>query len=464
MSHRAACLALLLAGAALARPGIVPPGGVVPIDPLPGTTLTLGEPSGVLRPLLGVNIGPIPAGDATVDLTEAYHVAGVTTIRTHDYYGPLDMATLYPDQDADPASPASYDFGASDAVFARILAGGFEPYLRLGDSYSAAPGYPPAVPRRPRNAAHWVKAAVEVVRHYESLARSARRPLTRVEIWNEPDNARFWDGTREEFCALYVAAARAIKSAFPHLLVGGPGWAPSGALAPNGRAFTRAFVAAVASAGAPLDFLSFHVYSNDPETYRGMARFYRAALDGAGLTAVPLDVSEWNTETRNATAAEALELRTGGRGAAIVTAAQIVLQEEGIVSSCLYRGPDPSVNAPQFYGIFHADGRPKRAALAFSLWKRLADHPERLAIAAERLAGPALYAIAGRDAAGEIAVLVANPSSAAAAFRVARRDGAVTQLLVEEVSDAAETIVSRPVTGDTVGVPPHAALFVTLRP
>jgi len=75
------------------------------------------------------------------------------------------MATIYPDQNADPSDPASYDFAASDEVFAAILAGGFEPYLRLGDSWNNAPRFPAADPRRPTNPGNWTRAAVEVVRH-----------------------------------------------------------------------------------------------------------------------------------------------------------------------------------------------------------------------------------------------------------------------------------------------------------
>lgn len=430
----------------------------------PGTTLTLGAAAGTIRPLLGVNIGPIPAGQATVDLTGAYREQGITSIRTHDYYGPLDMSTLYPNQNADPASPASYDFAASDAVFAKILAGSFEPYLRLGDSYSAGIGYPPAVPRRPTNPANWVKAAVEVVRHYDDAARWAGRPLRHVEIWNEPDNGRFWDGTHQEFFDLFVSAATALKAAFPHLSVGGPGFAPSGALAPQGQAMTRGLLAAIAASGAPLDFLSFHVYSNEPGVYREIVRFYRDELDTRGFGAVPLHITEWNTDTRSVPASEALALRAGGRGAAILSSVQVVLQEEGVVESYLYRGPDPSVTAPEFYGVFFADGRAKPAARALGLWKRLADGPERLALASSRASGPELFALAGRNEAGEETILVANPAATATSLRVVRSDGAtVTCIRVDEVSDAAATTTSRLVEGDTVDVPGYSTLLLTLR-
>lgn len=437
-------------------------GAAAPGSPAPGTTLALGPPAGTIRPLLGVNIGPIPAGEATADLTEAYHEAGVTSIRTHDYYGPLDMATLYPSQAADPESPASYDFAASDAVFARIVAGGFEPLLRLGDSYSAAVGYPPAVPRRPTNPDGWVAAAVEVVRHYDDASRWGGRPLRYVEIWNEPDNGRFWDGTQQEFFALFSKAARALKAAFPHLLVGGPGFAPSGALAPQGQAMTRGLLDRLRADGVAIDFLSWHSYSNEPETVRSMARFYRSELDARGFASVPTVIDEWNTETRNASPEDALALRAGGRGASILTATWVVLQEEGIVEASVYRGPDPSMNAPQFYGLFYADARPKRTGLALGLWKRLADHPERLALSASRADGtPALYALAGRSGSGEVALLVANPSSTATSVRLALPGGSAPSCLrVTEVSDASDAGIARTVAGDTAAVPAYATLLL----
>jgi xylan 1,4-beta-xylosidase len=396
--------------------------------------LTLGAPEGGIRPLLGVNIGPLPQGDpGNADLTEAYHHIGVTMIRTHDYYGPLDMATLYPDQTADPANLASYDFAESDKIFNAILAGDFEPYVRLGDSYNAGPGFPAASPRAPRNRSNWVRAAVEVVRHYDALAAGK---LRYVEIWNEPDNMQFWDAGRAEFFSLYVETARALKEEFPHLRVGGPGFTPAGALSPTGQAFTRAFLDFVQARSAPLDFFSWHLYSNDPHDVTNAARFYRAALDAHGFTAAESHVTEWNTEVKNfPDAATEQSIRLGGRGAAILTAQWIAMQNEGVAQAAFYRGPDPSMNAPSFYGLFYADGQPKRAALAFSLWAQLAAHPERLSLTFDSDSG--LWVIAGRNTAGEIAVLIANPTDTAHVWQLNNPAG---QIAVQEVSDASETI------------------------
>ena len=135
---------------------------------LKAQTLTIGARTGAsVQPLLGINAGPGPQGDSgNVDLTAAYQQRGVNLVRNHDYYGPLDMSTLYPDRSKDPLLQSSYNFTgvldaryarSSDSVFASIVGGGFEPYFRLGDSYNNVKA-PDSTQR-----ANWVQAAVQVL-------------------------------------------------------------------------------------------------------------------------------------------------------------------------------------------------------------------------------------------------------------------------------------------------------------
>lgn len=426
-------------------------------------TVTIGGASGTILPLLGVNIGPVPAGTSTnPELTAPYQAIGVTSIRTHDYYGPLDMATLFPTPSADPANPASYDFAKSDEVWAAILAGGFAPYLRLGDSYTNGAGYPPARPRKPRSTETWVKAAVEVVRHYTDPFRWGKSRLRDLEIWNEPDNATFWDGTREEFYDLYAAAAKALKAAFPTTRVGGPGFTPGGALAPSGQAFTRGLLDAVKAQGTPLDFLSWHAYTNDPDAFASAAAFYRQELTSRGLTTTTMHVSEWNTSAERVSAAEATEVRLMSRGASILTQGFLAFQDGGVTAANLYRGPDPALEAPTFYGIFRADARPKRSALAFTLWTRLAAHATRRAVT---LSGTGIVAMAGADDAGEVAVLVANRSAQATGYRLVRADGrTIASGTAYQVDDSTETITPLTFRGDTLPLPAWSVQLVILSP
>jgi xylan 1,4-beta-xylosidase len=66
----------------------------------------------------------------------------------------------------------------------------------------------------------------------------------------------FWTGTQEEYFRLYETAGRAIKAVDDRLQVGGPSTAASG--------WIPDFLDFVQESGAPLDFLSTHLYGNLP--------------------------------------------------------------------------------------------------------------------------------------------------------------------------------------------------------
>ncbi len=106
-------------------------------EPESGITLGPDLAGEFIKPLLGVNAGPAPVGEAeTVDLSSEYTALGVNYVRTHDFYGPLDLAVMYPDRTADPAVKDSYNFTESDLRWRAIVDCGAQPYFRLGDSYS----------------------------------------------------------------------------------------------------------------------------------------------------------------------------------------------------------------------------------------------------------------------------------------------------------------------------------------
>lgn len=405
----------------------------------PDSSVVIGQPDGAtIRPLLGVNAGPLRAGTdaANADLTAAYRQAGVNLVRTHDFYGALDISIMYPDRKANPAAASSYDFTQSDLAWKSITDGGFEPYFRLGDSWNNARPPADALER-----ANLVKAAVEVLRHYRSGKWNGFSTAFRyVEVWNEPDNQQFWPKPRTplEFFQLYCEAASAIKKEFPALKVGGPGTTPAAALMPQGRKWTQDFLAYVRQQGAPLDFFSWHMYSNSASMYAEAAAYYRQALDNAGFTQTVKHITEWNTEMKKGqeTSAETLAMRTGGKGAAALSAAWIELQrQQDLEVSTFYRGNDTSSDLPTFFGLYYADGRPKVIALAFTLWHSLTLYPDRLDVS---LSSPAaLAALAGRDSSGRIAVLISNPTDSAVNVVLAFSDNRkVSQVTLNTASDA----------------------------
>ena len=430
--------------------------------------LVVGARTGAsVRSLLGVNVGPGPQGDTgNVDLTAAYQQRGVNLVRNHDYYGPLDMATMYPDRSKDPMQSSSYNFTgvldtrygrSSDSVFASIVNGGFEPYFRIGDSYNNVS--PPNSAQLP----NWSQAAVQVLKHYRSGQWSGFNSNFRfVEIGNEPDNQIFWPSplTSNDFNQLYDQTARAVRSAFPSLKIGGPGWAPSGCLAPEGQAKVRSLLDYVKAANSPLDFMSFHVYGTDATTYQTCAQFYRTELDNRGLNGVELHITEWNTPNGSAGSTTG-QLRYNAQGAAYMTAAWIKLQGAGVAESTFYRGSDPAPNSPEFYGIFYGDGRPKKVAEAFSLWRDFTAYEHVL----QSSGGPAGTTwLVAESAAGARAMLIANPSTSSVSSSISFADGKTLDDYQVSTSTVSDGVVIEPLTGSTVSVPAKSTVLLRLTP
>lgn len=251
-----------------------------------------------------------------------------------------------------------------------------------------------------------------------------------MEIYNEPDNGRFCKGRREDFFTLFAQTAKLLKQAFPELKIGGPGWAPTGFKTPQGRGMSRSFLEFCRAQSVPLDFLSFHVYSNDPSDYLAAAKYYRSLLDTHGYHAAELHITEWNTENPEGGDRDPF-VRTGARGVAINTAAWIHLQELGVAFSAFYRGNDTSPALPTFFGLFLADGRPKPVANTFRLWSKMTSYPQRLHT---KMSRSDLRVLGGSNRSGEVALLIANTAPEPVSLRIEGLPVGSGALTVEEIN------------------------------
>jgi hypothetical protein len=385
-------------------------------------TYTLGSKAGTVQPLLGVNAGPLhwDGKSTTQDVKNGFKQIGVKAVRTHDFPTAVDMALMYPDRSKDPTLQSSYNFTSgstsadysSDAAIAAIRDNGQTVYLRIWDSAGGVQA--PTASERD----NWVKATVEVVRHYQEGKWSGYSGLINtVEIGNEPDSSGFWPSTytKEEFFKLYADTAKAIRTAFPTLKIGGPGVTQSGFNGTVGKQWTQAFLDYVKSAGAPLDFFSWHLYTTNPADYQTGAAYYRNELDKRGYTATELHITEWNTHadsgaTDSTTIASNESVRVKSQGAAINTSAWINLQQQGVTQSYFYRANNPSFNDPEKYGLFTSDGIPTKTGLAFSLWSEFAAYSDRIDPQASSTVD-GLKVLAAQRSDGQIAVLAANTGS-----------------------------------------------------
>ncbi len=142
------------------------------------------------------------------------------------------------------------------------------------------------------NAVH-AEVVKRVVMHVKgTFAGGLSKPLTYVEIGNEPDLpfTYFWTGTRAQFLAMYQACAAALDAQFGSAIKVGAAsfaWGPGEA----DPTFPQDFLAGLGS--SRLDFLGFHVYQDEPET-RWAERLSKAkSLRDALRPAAELHVPEW---------------------------------------------------------------------------------------------------------------------------------------------------------------------------
>ncbi|MCI0477862.1 MAG: hypothetical protein L0Y55_16595, partial [Anaerolineales bacterium] len=143
----------------------------------------------------------------------------------------------------------------------------------------------------------------------------------------------------------------------------------------------------------------------------------------------------------------------------------IGLQQKNIEVATFYRGTEPARVMPTWYGLFYADGKPKRIAHAFALWSKTAAHATRLETRAS--ATTALWMLAGRDGAGEIALLLANPSDQPTTFTINFADKRTIsdfKISISQVSDASEQIQTRAPNNNVVTIGANTVQLIVLTP
>jgi hypothetical protein len=385
--------------------------------------------NGVIRPLHGINKGPLVAG-GIIDLTAGQRELNTPLNRLHDCRWPnpdvVDIHTLFPDFNADPDRAESYAFAATDEYIAGVLATGAQVVYRLGESIEHTKTKRWVHP--PRDMEKWARICAGVVRHYNhGWAGGARHGIRYWEIWNEPENRpSCWTGSDEDFLRLYAAASRAVKAVDATLKVGGASFGYSGKFERGvfqPSEFVTNFLARCRRDALPLDFFSWHCYTDDPAELTRRTRAIRALLDAHGFTKAENHLNEWNYLPGNSwhglsrtAAPEAREKfyqeMAGPAGAAFLTVALIELQDAPLDAGNFYHaeiGP---------WGTFTENGVPMKNFHALKAFAAMLGTPRR--VSATGGVEGRLAVVAGLDAAGRRAqVLVSHYSGGPARVRLA---------------------------------------------
>jgi len=319
----------------------------------------LSKKGGKFKILNATNGGPRHkrhAADQYITNFTEYKAARIPYSRNHDsafhaiYGGPYshDITCIFPNFDADPYSPDSYDFACTDEAIFTCLDAGTETFFRLGQTIEHQIKKHGTIP--PKDFNKWAVICEHIIRHYnEGWADGFNLNIEYWEIWNEPENdpddstnKRTWGGTRAQFFDMYEIAAKHLKGCFPNLKIGGP------ALAWD-EEYANEFLRNMSERNVPIDFFSWHIYCTEPTDMMEKAKRIKALLKKYNYNNAESILNEWNyIKGWTNEFVYSLEIIHGLKGAAFVMACICEAQKSDAIDMLMYYDTRPSA----FNGAF----------------------------------------------------------------------------------------------------------------
>jgi hypothetical protein len=343
---------------------------------------------------------PITNAATCADISKSLSRLDVPITRMHDC--PLDnpgmrlvdIHCVFPFFDADPSKPENYYFDQTDDYLKNCLDYGTKIMYRLGVSIEHSRNHYWTKP--PKDYGKWAEISAQIIRHYnEGWANGFHWNIEYWEIWNEADAdlPQLWDGTWSQFIDFYVETSTILKSRFPHLKIGGPSMAKLHTR--EGQA-VRQFLESCRDAGAPLDFFSWHQYSDKPHKIIASPAQAKALLEAYGYGSAELHLTEWHYHLGwgsdcDKTRAKLLgQMMLGPDAAAYLAAVLIGWQDTPLTMGHYYTGS----NLGGGYGLFEPVGIPTCGYDAFDYFNRLVQQPARRKATSS---DPDTYVIAAGD-------------------------------------------------------------------
>jgi xylan 1,4-beta-xylosidase len=373
---------------------------------------------GLIRPLHGVNLGPL-CYRGTVDLSVYHRELAIPLTRLHDVpwvnAEAVDIHTVFPDFRNDPAQAESYQFAPTDDYILAITNVQSRIVYRLGESIEHTARqyhvHPPSDPQK------WAAICLGIIRHYNhGWAQGFRHDIRYWEIWNEPDvRPSMWTGTDLDYFRLYEVTAKAIKAEFPEVKVGGPALGGTGRFLGDSfqpSAFLTNFLSFCQQHQAPLDFFSWHCYTSQPWELPRRAGAVRHLLDQYGFVQTESHLNEWNylpnddwrplvRQGQGTPRERWFEEMGGPAGAAFDATVLLLLQDAPVDAANFYTGEI------QGFGLFNFQGVPKTSFYAFKAFRELLNTPMRVQAIGNQAGQLAVLAGVGANR-SRAAVLVSN--------------------------------------------------------
>ena len=275
---------------------------------------------GKMKPVHAVGQPPI-IGWSSDKLFHYLTEAGIPYARLHDVGGGfgggkfVDIPNVFPDFNADPDDPASYDFTWTDPLITSLMNAKVEPYYRLGVTIENEVWRKAYRVNPPEDPEKWAKICAGVIRHYtRGWANGFEYDIKYWEIWNEPEctNGRrvMWTGTWEQYLELYDVTSKLLKAEFPEIKIGGYAsigfyalkeMDPESTWCKDCQSYIDLFLQFmqyIKDHNCPMDFFSWHSY-DEPKYTALYANYVAEKLKEYGYGHAEQHLNEWNCGPQN---------------------------------------------------------------------------------------------------------------------------------------------------------------------
>ena len=273
-----------------------------------------------MKPVHAVGQPPI-IGWSSDKLFHYLTEAGIPYARLHDVGGGfgggkfVDIPNVFPDFNADPDDPASYDFTWTDPLITSLMNAKVEPYYRLGVTIENEVWRKAYRVNPPEDPEKWAKICAGVIRHYtRGWANGFEYDIKYWEIWNEPEctNGRrvMWTGTWEQYLELYDVTSKLLKAEFPEIKIGGYAsigfyalkeMDPESTWCKDCQSYIDLFLQFmqyIKDHNCPMDFFSWHSY-DEPKYTALYANYVAEKLKEYGYGHAEQHLNEWNCGPQN---------------------------------------------------------------------------------------------------------------------------------------------------------------------
>jgi xylan 1,4-beta-xylosidase len=141
----------------------------------------------------------------------------------------------------------------------------------------------------PKDISLWTNLVKEFVKHCVNRYGLAEVETWYFEVWNEPDLENvFWIGDKESYYEFFKETAMAVKSISPNLRIGGPSITYQTMIENN---WLDEFFKYTITHQVPLDFVSFHIYSESYSSKKYAQDLWVRARKGENFLSL---LNSWN--------------------------------------------------------------------------------------------------------------------------------------------------------------------------